>query len=90
MAVGSPRAASAANDGPEITAMRGVNFGEKTCAITSLIRRCVPGSRPLLALTKLASVATKGSAEAYTTRACAEGMAPRMTWAPESAASNSV
>ena len=53
-AVGSPRAASSANDGPESTAIRGASEAGITSAITSLMRLCVAGSSPFVALTTIA------------------------------------
>ncbi len=50
-AVGSPRATSRANVGPERTATRGSNFRAITWRATSDIRSSVPCSRPLVALT---------------------------------------
>jgi hypothetical protein len=43
---------------------RRANLGVTTCVTTSLIRKWVDGSRPLLALTKLAPLSANGAAEA--------------------------
>ena len=50
-AVGSPRAASMANDGPLNTEIVVVTRCAIACAITSLIRACVAGSSPFVVLT---------------------------------------
>src|SRR5450755_2149304 len=78
-AVGSPRAASAAKDGPESTANRSIEFVPRAwmsnCDSTSLMRRLVSGSRPLVALTIAASGGKYLVAAENTLRTCAEGIA---------------
>jgi hypothetical protein len=91
IAVGSPRAASSAKDGPLSAPIRGAGMPSplQTCAITSVMRSREFSSNPLVALTIMVPARRCGRICSNRRRQCCDGITLTTIAAPASASARS-